>query len=128
MEVCERILLAMAQHGQEQDLQLVTGLQFRRAAAHLAMPPSAKVWRDSAILRYMWQQQSRSLAFWMLTHKRLGKHSLWSNLDLNLLRLVLNLPIHYTGSLNDFESEVVEDDEEDGQQEDVRSEEADAEN
>ena len=104
-------------------LQLITGMQLRRAATHLAMPPSATVWRDSAILRYMWQQQSRSLAFWMLTHKRLGKDSLWADLDLNLLGIVLTYPIHYAGSLSDFESEVVGDDEEDGQQEDGQQEE-----
>jgi hypothetical protein len=71
----------------------------------------------------MWQQQSRSLAFWMLTHQRLGKGSLWADLDLNLLGLVLTQPIHYAGSLNDFESEVAGDDEEDGQQEDGQQEE-----
>ena len=104
-------------------LQLITGMQLRRAATHLAMPPSATGWRDSAILQYMWQQQSRSLAFWMLTHQPLGKGSLWADLDLNLLGLVLTQPIHYAGSLNDFESEVAGDDEEDGQQEDGQQEE-----
>jgi len=105
-------------------LQLITGMQLRRAAAHLAMPPSATLWKDSAILRYMWQQQDRSLAFWMLTHLRLGKGSLWAGLDSNILQMVLEHPIHYSEILNEFDDEIAVDDEEDGQalQEDDKSE------
>ena len=96
-------------------LQLITGMQLRRAAAQLAMPPSATSWKDSAILRYMWQQQDRSLAFWMLTHLRLGKGCLWAGLDSSILQMVLDHPIHYSEDLNEFDNEIAVDDEEEGQ-------------
>jgi hypothetical protein len=97
---------------------IVDGMQLRRAAAQLAMPPSATSWKDSAILRYMWQQQDRSLAFWMLTHLRLGKGCLWAGLDSSILQMVLDHPIHYSENLNEFDNEIAVDDEQEGQDDD----------
>ena len=53
-------------------LKLISGLNLRRAAMQLKLPANAVRWSNEVILRFMWRQQERSLAFWMLTNVRLG--------------------------------------------------------
>ena len=56
--------------------KLMSGLNLRRSAIQLKFPAAAVECSNEVILKFMWRQQEPSLAFWMLTHSRVGCNSM----------------------------------------------------
>ncbi len=66
------------------------GIRLCELSAPLGLPTEAAKWGNQRIMHFWWEQQERSLAFYMLTHERLGNGSIWASLEVNILHLILS--------------------------------------
>jgi len=71
----------------------LTGVRLGRLK-QLGLPPDSTGWSNEIVLRFLWEQHERRAAFCMLAHPRLGEASMWSCLEVGVLRMVLSYPTH----------------------------------
>jgi hypothetical protein len=68
------------------------GLELGQVPSRLGLLPGAKDWVNDDMLRFFWGEQVRRLAVCMLHHRLLGRGITWSEIDGEILQMVLSYP------------------------------------